>query len=160
MSSAKFIQLLGKKPPATKTTAVQTLIPGAKSRGDCASECLILRNCQNLNKRLLTLLFQYREVLSRLLTWAYAPPRRNNRGNYDYENGYAQCCEDIHRASSQLLSKEDQNILVMQTLMTESYAYFSEMEKRQKGDPTMARRARELRIRYDRMYQQIQGIEE
>jgi hypothetical protein len=158
MAGNKFINMLNNKPPKTKT-AIHTLIPGAKTRGDCAAECLILRNCQNLNKRLLSLVYVFRESLSHIQAFQYANNRRK-AGGHEYENGYEQACYDInHNIVNRMLTREDTDLVSLMSIMNESYNYFKQAEQQHRGDATMIRNARALRIKYDRMYAQIQGTD-
>lgn len=153
----KFLQMLDRKPKPVDKAFVQTLIPGAKSRGECSDECLILRNCLNLNKRLLALVFQYREVMSKINVFSNTPDAASRRDNgYEYIQGYGQCNEDIKRVCGKMMTREEENTIDIQSLMNESH-HFIRMIEGERGS-NYQRRARELRLRYDALFEKIKGV--
>lgn len=153
----KFIEMLKNRPKQSNKTA-QTIIPGIKKRGDCASGCLILKNCQNLNKRLIALVFQYRELMNKINIFSNSDANVRSRRNdgYEYMQGYDQCNEDIKRVCGKLLTREEENTIDVQALMKESYALMKIVEREHRGS-TASIMAKTLRMRYDAFFSKLKG---
>lgn len=155
MAANKFLETLKKKPRSSQAL-VQTIIPGAKTRGNCNDGCLILKNCQILNKRLISVLILYREHISQFLNTSPRSYRRrqNNNTSYEYQDGYSQCSNDISGIVNKMFEKEDHTIMAMQSILAESYALIQDLEDHNQH---YSRRARAIRLRYDKLYRDMRG---
>jgi sRNA-binding protein len=107
----KDVELLTKQKTTTSMTPIQKLIPGAKTKANCADTCLEFMNSVNLNRRLIAMMYVYRNAFvdasQRTSNRFHEMNQRQMNENYERLSGFADCAQMYNDEVRDLLSKED-----------------------------------------------------
>ena len=107
----RLANLLTKQKTTANATPIQKIIPGAKTKTNCADTCLEFMNSVNLNRRLIAMMYVYRnafiEASQRVSGRFHEMDQRQVNENYERLGGFADCARMYNDEVRDLINKEE-----------------------------------------------------